>query len=50
MGEKVTVLDCDGHIIESIPEMVEYMDPRIRHITLTTSRKVTPQGKATARP
>jgi len=31
MGENVTVIDCDGHIIESIPEMVEYMDPRIRH-------------------
>jgi len=38
MGEKVTVLDCDGHIIESIPEMVEYIDARIRHIALTPSR------------
>ena len=38
MGDNVTVLDCDGHIIESIPEMVEYMDPRIRHIVLRPSR------------
>lgn len=38
MGEKISVLDCDGHIIESIPEMAEYMDPRIRRIALSPSR------------
>ena len=38
MGEKIRVLDCDGHVIESIPEMAEYMDPRIRRIALSPSR------------
>ena len=36
--EKVKVFDCDGHIIESIPEMVEYMEPGIRDIALRPSR------------
>ncbi|MGH7771032.1 MAG: amidohydrolase family protein [Candidatus Binatia bacterium] len=37
MGE-VKVFDCDGHIIESIPEMAEYMDPGIRDVALRPSR------------
>ncbi|MFQ5932476.1 MAG: amidohydrolase family protein [Nitrospiraceae bacterium] len=38
MAEQIKVLDCDGHIIESIPEMVEYMHPSIRDIALRPSR------------
>jgi len=30
MAARVKVFDCDGHIIESIPEMANYMDPAIR--------------------
>lgn len=26
MVENIMVFDCDGHIIESIPEMVPYLD------------------------
>jgi uncharacterized protein len=26
----VPVIDCDGHLVESIPEMAEYMDPLVR--------------------
>lgn len=36
--EKIKVFDCDGHIIESIPEMAEYMDPGIRDVALCPSR------------
>jgi len=36
--EKVKVFDCDGHIIESIPEMAEYMEPGIRDVALRPSR------------
>ena len=28
--ENYSVLDCDGHIVESVPEMAEFMSPRIR--------------------
>ena len=27
MAENISVFDCDGHIIESIPEMVPFLDP-----------------------
>ncbi len=37
----INVLDCDGHIIESIPEMAEYMDPGIRHVALDSGRQRT---------
>lgn len=36
--EGYTVLDCDGHLVESIAEMAEYMDPRTRKHALTPSR------------
>src|SRR3954447_12931976 len=26
----VPVIDCDGHLVESISEMAEYMDPAVR--------------------
>src|SRR5260370_33117687 len=26
----VPVIDCDGHLVESITEMAEYMDPMVR--------------------
>lgn len=38
MAEKIRVFDCDGHIIESIPEMAEYMDRGIRGVALNPSR------------
>ena len=37
-AEQVSVIDCDGHLIESIPEMAEYMDPSIREHALNPSR------------
>ena len=33
------VVDCDGHIVESIPEMAEYMEPAIRNVALAPSRQ-----------
>ena len=38
MANQVKVFDCDGHIIESIPEMAGYMDPSIRDVALRPSR------------
>ena len=38
MAKQIKVYDCDGHIIESIPEMAEYMDPGIRGVALHPSR------------
>jgi uncharacterized protein len=38
MEKKIRVLDADGHIIESIPEMAEYMDAAIRDVALRPSR------------
>jgi uncharacterized protein len=32
------VVDCDGHIVESIAEMAEYMDPRTRRHALKPGR------------
>jgi hypothetical protein len=38
MAENIRVFDCDGHIIESIPEMVPFLDPVDREIALRPSR------------
>ena len=37
----INVVDCDGHIVESIPEMAEYMDPGIRHVAVASGRQRT---------
>jgi hypothetical protein len=34
MAENIMVFDCDGHILESIPEMVPFLDPVDREIAL----------------
>ena len=36
--ENYSVVDCDGHIVESIPEMAEFMSSRIRNHALKPSR------------
>jgi uncharacterized protein len=38
MPENINVFDCDGHIIESIPEMVPFLDPVDRDIALRPTR------------
>ena len=38
MAENIMVFDCDGHIIESIPEMVPFLDPVDREVALSPSR------------
>lgn len=38
MADNITVFDCDGHIIESIPEMVPFLDPVDRGVALNPSR------------
>ncbi len=38
MAESIKVFDCDGHILESIPEMAEFMDSAIRDVALRPSR------------
>jgi len=38
MAESIMVFDCDGHIIESIPEMVPFLDPVDREVALTPVR------------
>jgi len=38
VAENIFVFDCDGHIIESIPEMVPFLDPVDREIALNPSR------------
>ena len=38
MGENIRVFDCEGHIIESISEMVPFLDPVDREIALRPSR------------
>jgi len=32
-NDTIPVIDCDGHIVESIPELREYMEPGIRAFT-----------------
>jgi len=36
--DDIRVFDCDGHIIESIPEMVPFLDPVDREVALNPSR------------
>lgn len=36
--ERFSVVDCDGHILESIPEMAEFMSDRVRGQALKPSR------------
>ena len=38
MAENISVFDCDGHIIESIPEMVPFLDPVDREVAVSPSR------------
>ena len=38
MADPISVFDCDGHIIESIPEMVQFLGPVDRDVALTPSR------------
>jgi hypothetical protein len=38
MPDNIMVFDCDGHIIESIPEMALFLDPVDREVALTPSR------------
>ena len=32
------VIDCDGHLVESIPEMAEYLDPIARKMATNPGR------------
>ena len=34
----VSVIDCDGHLVESIAEMAEFMDPGLRAEALSPIR------------
>ena len=36
--ERLSVADCDGHLVESITELAEYMEPSIREVALNPSR------------
>jgi predicted TIM-barrel fold metal-dependent hydrolase len=36
--KRCAVIDCDGHLVESITEMAEYMEPAIRENALNPSR------------
>lgn len=38
MAEPISVFDCDGHIIESIAEMVPFLDPVDRGVATSPSR------------
>ena len=38
MAENIAVFDCDGHIIESIPEMVPFLDPVDREVAVNPVR------------
>ena len=38
MPDNISVFDCDGHITESIPEMVQFLDPVDREVALHPSR------------
>ena len=35
----ISITDCDGHLVESIPEMVDYLDPLIRPVVTRQSRQ-----------
>ena len=54
MPDNISVFDCDGHIIESIPEMVSFLDPVDRevahaHRDATDRRGVFARGAAQLR-
>ena len=36
--EQYSVVDCDGHIVESIPEMAEFMNERVKSHALHPGR------------
>jgi len=36
--ENYNVIDCDGHIVESVPEMAEFMSLRIKQHATQPSR------------
>jgi len=36
--EQLSVVDCDGHLIESVAELAEYLDPHIRWIATAPTR------------
>ena len=36
--DNYSVIDCDGHIVESVPEMAEFMSTRIRQHATSPSR------------
>ena len=36
--EQISVVDADGHLVESIPELAEFMDPDMRKVALNPSR------------
>lgn len=38
MAREVAVIDCDGHLVESVAEFAEYMDPMVRANALTPLR------------
>lgn len=33
------IIDCDGHLVESIPELVEFMGPGMRQAVLDSGRE-----------
>lgn len=33
------VIDCDGHLVESVPELTEFMDSNMRQAVLNSSRQ-----------
>ena len=37
MATHVSIVDCDGHMVESIPAMAEVMDPEARRVALNPS-------------
>lgn len=38
MATPVSIVDCDGHTVESILEMAEFMEPEVRRVALNPSR------------
>jgi hypothetical protein len=36
--EHYSVIDCDGHIVESVPEMAGFMSPRIKQHAIRPAR------------
>lgn len=40
--DNISVIDCDGHVVETLPELAEFMDPTIRF--LATSERPFPSS------